>query len=97
MVRASDSSHLWSNTYDRDLTDVFKMQDEIASDVVAALKVKLLPTQALPKTQRTGNSEAYEHHFLGMDISRRDRFGVEVQGVLPGQTCLGVLPGAKKE
>src|ERR1700682_2684594 len=43
LVRASDSSHLWSQTYDRDLTDVFKVQDEIAGDVVAALKVKLLP------------------------------------------------------
>jgi len=44
LVRASDSSHLWSQTYDRDLTDVFKVQDEIAGKVVAALKVTLLPT-----------------------------------------------------
>ena len=42
LVRASDSSHLWSKTYDRDLTDVFKVQDEISRDVVAALKVRLL-------------------------------------------------------
>ena len=73
LVRASDSSHLWSKTYDRELADVFKVQDEIAGDVVAALKVKLLPTQELPKTQRTGNAEAYEHYLLGMDIFRRDR------------------------
>ena len=50
------------------MTDVFKVQDEIASDVVAALKVKLLPTQQLPNTQRTNNTEAYEHYLLGMDI-----------------------------
>ena len=30
LVRASDSTHLWSQTYDRELTDVFKVQDEIA-------------------------------------------------------------------
>jgi TolB-like protein len=69
LVRTSDSSNLWSQTYERQMTDVFKVQDEIASDVVAALKVKLLPTQQLPNTQRTNNTEAYEHYLLGMDIS----------------------------
>jgi len=65
LVRASDSSHLWSQTYDRDRTDVFKVQDEIAGDVVAALKVKLLPTQELPKAQRTSNPEAYQQYLQG--------------------------------
>jgi TolB-like protein/Tfp pilus assembly protein PilF len=72
LVRASDSSNLWSQTYERRMTDVFKVQDEIAAEVVAALKVKLLPTQ-LPKTQRTVNAEAYEHYLRGMDLLRRDR------------------------
>ena len=57
LIRTSDSSHLWSQTYDRDRTDIFKVQDEIAADVVAALKVKLLPTQELPKVPRTNNPE----------------------------------------
>ena len=65
LIRASDSSHLWSQTYDRDLTDVFKVQDEIAGDVVAALKVKLLPAQELPKAPRTSNPEAYQQFLQG--------------------------------
>ena len=65
LIRASDSSHLWSQTYDRDLTDVFKVQDEIARDVVTALKVKLLPTQELPKAPRTSNPEAYQEYLQG--------------------------------
>ena len=65
LIRASDSSHLWSQTYDRAITDVFKVQDEIARDVVAALKVKLLPTQELPKAQRTSNPEAYQEYLQG--------------------------------
>src|SRR5205807_5945981 len=65
LVRASDSSHLWSQTYDRDLTDVFKVQDEIAGKVVAALKVTLLPRQELPKAQRTNNPEAYQQYLQG--------------------------------
>jgi TolB-like protein/Tfp pilus assembly protein PilF len=51
LVRASDSSHLWSQTYDRQMTDVFKVQDEIAAAVVAQLKIKLL--DAAPKTRVT--------------------------------------------
>ena len=47
------------------LNDVFKVQDEISRDVVAALKVKLLPTQELPKAQRTNNPEAYQQYLQG--------------------------------
>src|SRR5213075_2484449 len=49
LIRASDSSHLWSQTYNRELTDVFKVQEEIAGEVVAALKVRLLPAQAMER------------------------------------------------
>jgi TolB-like protein/tetratricopeptide (TPR) repeat protein len=42
LVRAVDSTHLWSETYDRRLDDVFAIQDEIAGAVVAQLKIKLL-------------------------------------------------------
>ena len=93
LVRASDSSQLWSKTYDRDLTDVFKVQDEIAGDVVAALKVKLLPAQELPKTQRTNNTEAYEHYLLGMDISRRDRLEASKLAAEEFQKAITLDPG----
>lgn len=42
LIRATDGSHLWSETYDRDLEGVFKLQDEIAGAVVKQLKLKLL-------------------------------------------------------
>src|SRR5262249_44389216 len=42
LIRASDGSHLWSETYDRQLDDIFKVQDEIAAAVVEQLKIKLL-------------------------------------------------------
>jgi len=42
LIRASDGSHLWSETYDRTLDDIFKVQDEIAAAVVTQLKIKLL-------------------------------------------------------
>ena len=65
LIRTSDSSHLWSRTYDRKLTDVFKVQDEISTEVVNALKLKLLPSQKVGNTQGTDNIEAYNQYLLG--------------------------------
>ena len=70
LVRASDSTHLWSQTYDRELTDVFKVQDEIAAAVVEALKVKLLPGQDMSSAHRSSNTEAYNQYLLGRQFTR---------------------------
>ena len=42
LIRADNGYHLWSETYDRQLDDIFKVQEEIAAAVVTALKVSLL-------------------------------------------------------
>ena len=56
LVRAAEGYHLWSETYDRKMDDIFKIQDEIAGEVVKELKVKLLG--AVPKA-RTTDPKAY--------------------------------------
>ncbi|HKE45460.1 MAG TPA: tetratricopeptide repeat protein [Steroidobacteraceae bacterium] len=66
LIRASDSSHLWSETYDRDVNDIFAVQDEISKEVVDALKVRLL--QAKASVQETGGThapDAYEAYLQG--------------------------------
>ena len=68
LINAADGFHLWSETYDRKLTEVFAVQDEIARAVVAALKLKLLPPQA---GQRTVNPEAHDQCLLGKHLYRR--------------------------
>jgi adenylate cyclase len=70
LIRTSDSTHLWSQTYDRSLTDVFKVQDEISNEVVAALKLKLLPGTQPDNTQRTHSPEAYENYLIAMNAFR---------------------------
>ncbi len=72
LIRSSDSSHLWSHTYDRELTDVFKVQDEIAGAVVAALKLQLLPDQAMSNARRSDNPEAYNQFLLGNEFFKRE-------------------------
>lgn len=66
LIRASDSSHLWSQTYDRDLNDIFKVQDEISGQVVDALKGRLL-RGAAAETAIGGTqvSKAYDAYLRG--------------------------------
>ena len=63
LIRASDGSHLWSETYDRTLEDVFKVQDEIADAVAQALKVTLLDG-GLPE-RMLASSEAHNLYLEG--------------------------------
>jgi TolB-like protein len=65
LIRASDSSHLWSQTYDRQGADAFKVQDDIAAAVVSALKVRLLPRQQLTNPHRSRNYDAYMQYLEG--------------------------------
>jgi TolB-like protein/Flp pilus assembly protein TadD len=58
LIRAADSSHLWSDTYDRELKDIFAVQDEIAAAVVHQLKVALLGGK-LPARSAATSLEAY--------------------------------------
>jgi TolB-like protein/thioredoxin-like negative regulator of GroEL len=69
LIRTDTSEHLWSETFERDLNDVFKVQDEIAAAVAAALKIHLLPTQqhSLRSEPRTGNLEAYDLYLQGKE------------------------------
>ena len=60
LINAEDGYHLWSERYDRDMDDVFAVQDEIAQTVVTKLKVKLLGAADAPMVTRpTENLEAY--------------------------------------
>src|SRR5262249_18309608 len=69
LINAADGFHLWSKQYDRELTDILKVQGELAMSVVQALKLKLLPEQS-PNGQehRTASTEAYLHYLVGRKL-----------------------------
>jgi TolB-like protein/tetratricopeptide (TPR) repeat protein len=71
LIRASDGVHIWSETYDRDLKDVFKVQDEIARGVVDKLKLTLLPA-ATSEAARTVNPEAHNLYLQARFFMDRD-------------------------
>jgi adenylate cyclase len=70
LVRADNGYHLWSETYDRRLDDVFKVQDDIAASVVKALKVKLLGAGVLHNAP-TASSEAYTLYLQAESFAKR--------------------------
>jgi TolB-like protein/Tfp pilus assembly protein PilF len=71
LVHASSGEELWSETYDRELKDVFAVQDEIAAAVVGQLKLKLSLTP--PSTgHRTSNIEAYNEDLLGRAFANHE-------------------------
>ncbi|HMA12822.1 MAG TPA: serine/threonine-protein kinase, partial [Steroidobacteraceae bacterium] len=66
LVQASTGTVVWSETYDRELKDVFKLQEDVASSVVDALKLRLLAEQHIPPSERTTNVAAYEQYLQGL-------------------------------
>jgi adenylate cyclase len=65
LVAGSSNDHVWAERYDRDLNDIFALQDEISEAIVKALKLKLLPEEKKAIEQRgTDNVEAYNLYLL---------------------------------
>ncbi|HWI77076.1 MAG TPA: TIR domain-containing protein [Sphingomicrobium sp.] len=65
LINGETGGHVWADRYDRDLDDIFAIQDEISQSIVAALKVKLLPEEKKAIEQRgTTNVEAYKLYLL---------------------------------
>ncbi len=68
LIEAATDTHLWSETYDRELTDIFAVQDEISATVVEQLHVTLLGEQ--PKA-RVAKIEAYNLYLQGLYASKQ--------------------------
>jgi serine/threonine protein kinase/TolB-like protein/Tfp pilus assembly protein PilF len=67
LINAADGYHLWSERYDREMKDIFDVQDEITVAVVEALKVKLFgEAQAAILKHHTRNPEAHEFYLRGL-------------------------------
>ncbi|MEO8175899.1 MAG: TIR domain-containing protein [Sphingomicrobium sp.] len=65
LIDGLEGDHLWAERYDRDLTDIFEMQDEISNAIVSVLKVKLLPEEKKAIEDRgTTNVDAYNLYLM---------------------------------
>jgi TolB-like protein/Tfp pilus assembly protein PilF len=68
LINIEDGYHLWSETYDRDLDDIFKIQDEIAGSILASLKVHLLGEEEhTVMAERARDLDAYSDYLIGKE------------------------------
>ncbi|PYP40669.1 MAG: hypothetical protein DMD43_08065, partial [Gemmatimonadetes bacterium] len=74
LVNVGDGYHLWSDRYDRELADVFAVQDEIADNIVKALRVVLSDDEKRALEQaRPENIQAYEYYLRGRQYFHQGR------------------------
>jgi adenylate cyclase len=72
LIDGKTGGHMWADRYDRDLTDIFAIQDEITHAIVEQLKVKLLPQEKKNIAQTpTDNVEAYTYYLRGRQFMQR--------------------------
>src|SRR5438034_5374893 len=72
LISSKDGGHVWADRYDRDLTDIFAIQDDITHAIVEQLKVKLLPQEKKSIGQTpTDSVEAYTYYLRGRQFMQR--------------------------
>jgi TolB-like protein len=73
LIDATDSTHVWSQIYDRELDDIFAVQEEVAAAISDALKLKLALVAGeavLPTVIKAANTEAYDAYLQGRELIR---------------------------
>jgi len=72
LIRASDDTHVWADTYDDDMSEVFRLQSDLAEQVAQALDITLLePERRALASRPTENIEAYEYYLRGKEYFKR--------------------------
>lgn len=79
LINVDDGGHLWSQRYDRELQDIFAIQDEIARSIAATLKITLTPRESLAIGRApTTDLQAYDYYLRGKQFFYRyTRKGIE--------------------
>lgn len=79
LIDAATGGHIWAERYDRDLTDIFAVQDEVTNQIVAALKVKLSPVEAARIADTpTDSPEAHDLFLKARELIYGQRHGREI-------------------
>jgi TolB-like protein/Tfp pilus assembly protein PilF len=77
LINAHNDSHLWADTYDRKLTDIFGVESEIAKAIADSLRAKLTGREEQALAVRpTNNPEAYDAYLRGLALEARNIFSV---------------------
>jgi len=93
LIEVNTDTHLWSETYTRQLDDIFAVQDEIAQAIVSALKVTLTGYDQAPiQSRSTSSVEAYNKYLLGRHLWNQRTPASLLASVEPLQEAIGMDP-----
>jgi hypothetical protein len=83
LIRTETDAHVWAEIYDRELTDVFAIQSEIASTIADALKAKLTGAEKQVIVEKlTENAEAYDAYLRGIAFNREGNSAASAEKVV---------------
>ncbi|RLA25644.1 MAG: hypothetical protein DRQ63_09420 [Gammaproteobacteria bacterium] len=93
LIRASDGFHLWAETYDRKLENIFAIQDDIASQIAAALQISLgITTQQPGHSEKLVNPESYDLYLRARTLHRQRGRGHLLEALELFQQALDIDP-----
>ena len=93
LVDARNGFHVWSETYDRELENIFAVQDEISAAIVAALEEHLgLQVEAAPWGIATAHTEAHDAYLRGMYLAKKDDRAAVEGAVREFETAIALEP-----
>jgi TolB-like protein len=82
LIKSSDGFHIWSETYDGELSDIFELQDRIAKAIVHALEIALEVDKIRLVVKKTSDLEAYEYFLRGRKLAyKQDGAGVLAEAI----------------
>jgi TolB-like protein/tetratricopeptide (TPR) repeat protein len=93
LIDARTDSHLWSKTWDRDLTDIFQVQQEIASEIANSLQVQFAGPDGGSRSVGTSNVAAYERYLQARHLWRQRGEGPLRQSVVRFEEAIRLDPG----
>ncbi len=93
LVDAKLDSHVWAERFDRDMKDIFAIQDDISAAIVAALKIKLLPEEKKAiETRSTRDPRAYELYLLARSFQPQYTARLQASAIYYAQRALEIDP-----
>jgi serine/threonine-protein kinase len=92
LVNAADGYELWSQTFDRNLADIFAVQDEIARAVVGALRVRVLPKESRMSEGQVTKPEVYAAYLRGLKVLNSGSFAEFPKAIEEFRRATGLDP-----
>jgi tetratricopeptide (TPR) repeat protein len=93
LIDTRSDSHQWSKTWDRDLADVFQVQQEIAREIADSLEVRFAGPEGGPRSVGTTNVEAYERYLEGRHYWRQRGEGPLRRSIEHFEQAISLDPG----